>query len=102
MIAKTTTVTFRTMPEIKLKAEKLFNSLGMTLSGAIDMFLIQAIKENKFPCSLDSSIAASKISDMSSTYPAGYFDLFGCIPDLEIDEESEELTFDMDAKREEL
>lgn len=96
---KTLTVAFRTTPEIKNKAESLFNSLGMSLSSAIDMFLHQAVKENRFPCSLDSKIVSAKIQDMSSTYPAGFFDLFGAVPDLQI-EEPEEISFDLDAKRE--
>lgn len=98
---RTTTVAFRTTPEIKTKAETLFNSLGMSLSSAIDMFLHEAVKENRFPCSLDSKIVSAKIQDMSSTYPAGFFDLFGAVPDLEIDE-PEDLNFDLDSKRESL
>ena len=70
---KTMTVAFRTTPEIKNKAEALFNSLGMSLSSAIDMFLHQAVKENRYPCLLDSKIVSSKIQDMSSTYPASFF-----------------------------
>lgn len=98
---KTMTVAFRTTPEIKNQAESLFNSLGMSLSSAIDMFLHQAVKENRFPCSLDSKIVSSKIQDMSSTYPAGFFDLFGSVPDLEI-EEPDELSFTLDSERESL
>lgn len=98
---KTMTVAFRTTPEIKTKAEALFNSLGMSLSSAIDMFLHEAVKENRFPCSLDSKIVSAKIQDMSSTYPAGFFDLFGTLPDLEI-EEPDELSFALDSKRESL
>lgn len=73
---KTMTAAFRTLPEIKRKAESLFNSLGMSLSSAIDMFLHQAVKEKRYPCSLDSNIVSAKIQDMSSTYPAGFSDLF--------------------------
>ena len=98
---KTMTVAFRTTPEIKNKAESLFNSLGMSLSSAIDMFLHQAVKENRYPCSLDSKIVSSRIQDMSSTYPAGFFDLFGAVPDFDIDE-PEELDFNLDSKREQL
>lgn len=101
MNVKTMTVAFRTSPDIKAKAEALFNSLGMSLSSAIDMFLHEAVKENRYPCSLDSKIVSSRIQDMSSTYPAGFFDLFGAVPDLEIDEPAE-LSFDMDSKRESL
>lgn len=101
MNTKTMTVAFRTSPEIKTKAEELFNSLGMSLSSAIDMFLHQAIKENRYPCSLDSKIVAARINDMSSTYPAGFFDLFGAVPDLEM-EEPDELNFNLDSEREPL
>lgn len=101
MNTKTMTVAFRTSPEIKTKAEELFNSLGMSLSSAIDMFLHQAVKENRYPCSLDSKIVAARINDMSSTYPAGFFDLFGAVPDLEI-EEPDELNFNLDSEREPL
>ena len=65
------------------------------------MFLHQAVKENRFPCSLASKIVSAKIQDMSSTYPAGFFDLFGAVPDLQIDE-PEELDFNLDSKRESL
>ncbi len=101
MTNKTMTVAFRTTPEIKNKAEALFNSLGMSLSSAIDMFLHEAVKENRFPCSLDSKIVSARIQDMSSTYPAGFFDLFGAVPELDC-EEAEELSFTLDAKREPL
>ncbi len=101
MNTKTMTVAFRTSPEIKTKAEELFNSLGMSLSSAIDMFLHQAVKENRYPCSLDSKIVAARINDMSSTYPAGFFDLFGTVPDLEM-EEPDELNFNLDSEREPL
>lgn len=47
----------------------------MSLSSAIDMFLHQAVKENRFPCSLDSKIVSAKIQDMTSTYPVGPNDL---------------------------
>lgn len=93
---KTMTVAFRTTPKIKNKAEALFNSLGMSLSSAIDMFLHQAVKENRYPCLLDSKIVSSKIQDMSSTYPASFF-LLGAVPGLEIDE-PDELNFNLDSK----
>ena len=49
----------------------------------------------------DSKIVSSRIQDMSSTYPAGFFDLFGSVPDFDIDE-PEELDFNLDSKREQL
>ncbi|MCQ2613682.1 MAG: type II toxin-antitoxin system RelB/DinJ family antitoxin [Treponemataceae bacterium] len=101
MVSKTMTVAFRTTPDIKEKAEALFNSLGMNLSSAIDMFLHQAVKENRYPCSLDSKIVSSRVKDMTSTYPAGFFDLFGTLPDLEV-AEPEEIPYGLDSKREPL
>ena len=101
MYTKTTTVTFRTLPSIKVQAEKLFNSLGMTLSAAIDMFLHEAILENKYPCSLDSSIVKNRISDMSMTYPQGFFDMYGAIPELEL-HDNDDLSYSDDCEREPL
>lgn len=101
MGSKTMTVAFRTSPEIKDKAETLFNSMGMSLSSAIDMFLHEAVKENRYPCSLDSKIVSSRVQDMTSTYPAGFFDVFGSVPELKIDE-PDELSFTLDSKREPL
>lgn len=42
---KSTTFTFRLNPEVKQEASDLFESLGITLSDAINLFLHQAIRE---------------------------------------------------------
>ena len=49
---KSTTYTFRVNPEIKQEASDLFESLGITLSDAINLFLHQAIREGGIPFEL--------------------------------------------------
>ena len=46
---KSTTFTFRLNPEVKQEASKLFESLGITLSDAINLFLYQSIREGGLP-----------------------------------------------------
>ena len=83
------TVTFRTDETLKKQASELFEGLGMNLSVAINMFLKQAVEQQKFPCSLELDIT----KDMSATYPRGFFELFGTGKDLGMDEEPDELSF---------
>ena len=47
-----TTFTFRLNPEVKQEASDLFESLGITLSDAINLFLHQAIREGGIPFEL--------------------------------------------------
>ena len=49
---KSTTYTFRVNPEIKQEDSDLFESLGITLSDAINLFLHQAIREGGIPFEL--------------------------------------------------
>lgn len=42
-------VTVRVDPETKKEAEELFKDLGITMSGAINMFLKTAIREGGIP-----------------------------------------------------
>ena len=42
---KSTTFTFRLNPEVKQEASELFESLGITLSDAINLFLHQSLHE---------------------------------------------------------
>ena len=49
---KSTTFTFRLNPEVKQEASDLFESLGITLSDAINLFLHQAIREGAIPFEL--------------------------------------------------
>lgn len=46
------TVSIRVDNEVKEKADKLFNELGMNLSSAINIFLRQAIREQAIPFSI--------------------------------------------------
>jgi len=92
----TTTFTFRTDEKLKKEASKLYDSLGINLSIAINMFLKQSVMQKKFPCSLELEVSR----DYSSTYPSGFFDLFGSGKDFDM-EEPEELPLEYD-KREEL
>jgi DNA-damage-inducible protein J len=43
------TITVRLDPETKAEAEDLFSDLGMSLSGAITIFLKQSIREGCIP-----------------------------------------------------
>ena len=46
------TVTFRTDDELKRQATEFFESLGMNISVALNMFMKQAVMKQQFPCSL--------------------------------------------------
>ena len=47
--AQTSNLTVRLDAQLKKEAEQLFNDLGMTLSGAINIFLRQAIEHQGLP-----------------------------------------------------
>ena len=47
--AQTSNLTIRLDKQVKQDAEKLFNELGMTLSGAINIFLHQALEVEGLP-----------------------------------------------------
>ena len=82
-----TTITFRTDETLKERATALFDSMGMNLSMALNLFMRQAVIKQRFPCSLESGM----IKDAISTYPAGFFSLFGTGNNLGFDNEPEEL-----------
>lgn len=46
---KSTTFTFRLNPEVKQDSIALFESLGITLSDAINLFLHQSLREGGLP-----------------------------------------------------
>ena len=48
-MSNTATISFRTDPATKEEARSLFESLGMDLSTAINVFLRQSIRENGIP-----------------------------------------------------
>lgn len=82
-----TTVTFRTDEQLKTEAAELFESLGMNLSTAINMFMKQAVLQQRFPCSLEKY----ETKNAASTYPAGFFELFGTGIGLELAEEPQDM-----------
>jgi len=61
-MAKTTTFTFRVNPEVKKESIELFESLGITMSDAINLFLRQALREGGLPFEVkrEKSEAAAK------------------------------------------
>ena len=46
---KSTTFTFRLNPEVKDQSAELFESMGITLSDAINLFLHQSLREGGIP-----------------------------------------------------
>ncbi|MBQ0078803.1 MAG: type II toxin-antitoxin system RelB/DinJ family antitoxin [Eubacterium sp.] len=84
-----TTVTFRTDSELKKEAGELFESMGLNLSAALNMFMKQAVKDQRFPFAVETEFVpdVSGIGDFRHTYPEGFFDLFGSGKDLDIDVE---------------
>lgn len=49
---ETTNLNIRTDREVKLKAEKIFEELGLSMTTAINIFLRQTIRENGMPFAL--------------------------------------------------
>ena len=92
----TSTFTFRIDEKLKEEATNLYDSLGLSLSSAINIFLRQSVLKKKFPCSIDLEI----MKDYEKTYPKGFFKLFGSGKNLDI-EEPLELSYKLD-KREDL
>ena len=85
-----TTITIRTDTELKEEASVLFESMGLNLSAALNIFMRQAVNDKKFPFVIDASAINVSAAD---TYPKGFFDLFGSVPDIEfIEPEEAELT----------
>ena len=48
-------VNFRIDDETKRRAEKLFNSMGLTMSGAINIFIQQSLNRNEIPFSVQGT-----------------------------------------------
>lgn len=53
---ETTTLNIRTDKEIKVKAEQIFDALGLNMSTAVNIFLRQAIRENGIPFEVKLSV----------------------------------------------
>ena len=82
-----TMVSFRTDKALKEQASKIYESLGLNLTTALNMFLRQTVIQHKYPCSLELDAAL----DAKSTYEPGFFALFGQGADLGFDEEPEDV-----------
>ena len=82
-----TTFTFRTDDHLKEQAQAIFENSGLTMTTAINLFLRQAVIKKRFPLSIE----AEACIDATPTYPKGFFDFFGSMPDGGIDEEPEDL-----------
>ena len=48
-MAKTATINMRVNPEVKADAERIFSSLGLTLTEAINVFLHKSVMEGGLP-----------------------------------------------------
>ncbi|KAA8817495.1 type II toxin-antitoxin system RelB/DinJ family antitoxin [Bifidobacterium callitrichos] len=48
-MADTATITFRTDPQVKQQAKELYESMGLDLSTALNMFLRQSLTDNGMP-----------------------------------------------------
>lgn len=86
-----TTITFRTDKQLKEDASKVFESMGMNLSTALNLFMKQAVLKKRFPLQLDEY----SISDVSFVYNEDLSSLFGKGKNLGFDEEPEELPFNL-------
>lgn len=51
-----TTINIRTDANTKSKAEKLFDSFGMSMSTAINVFLKQAVREQRIPFEINNEV----------------------------------------------
>jgi len=59
----TTNITVRIDEEVKRDAETLFEKLGMSFSGAINIFIRQAIREQAIPFSIRLKTAEEKYNE---------------------------------------
>ena len=56
-------ITIRIDDDIKRDAETLFSKLGLTISGAINVFFRQAIREQAIPFAISAKTAEDKYSE---------------------------------------
>lgn len=59
-----TTLTIRTTKETKEKAKALFAELGMDVSTGVNIFLKQAVRENRIPFEVAKSNTATEAAEM--------------------------------------
>lgn len=91
-----TTITFKTDKKLKEDASKLFESMGLSLSSALNIFMKQAVINNSFPLCIDNNALNDNILK-------DYLDItnyFGKGNDLGFDEEPEEIVYNNDNEEE--
>jgi DNA-damage-inducible protein J len=62
-----TNITVRIDSEVKRKAEQLFEKLGMSMSGAINIFFRQAITEQAIPFPIRAKTQSDKYDEYFTT-----------------------------------
>lgn len=81
VMAKTTTVSFRTKLLLKKKAEGIFDEMGITMSAAINMFLSQVVCEKGLPFTpnvqkqMESKTGAASLGSAEKDNNAGFMAL---------------------------
>ena len=60
----TINMSIRTDPELKAEAEEILSSLGMTMNGTINMFLMQIVRERAVPLNLSLNPEKSVYADL--------------------------------------
>ena len=63
-----TNITIRIDDDIKREAETLFDTLGMSVSGAINVFFRQAIREQAIPFPIRAKTAEEKYNEYFNPY----------------------------------
>lgn len=91
MVSSTTNISIRMDSELKSQADKFFNSLGMSISTAFNIFVRQSLREGRIPFSISLSqepnketIAAMLEAERIAKDPSvkGYTDLDELFADL--------------------
>ncbi len=62
---KTAWLEMRLEPEIKRRAEQLFYNCGMTMSGAIGLFLKQSLNANGLPFAIKENVDFDNSEDIA-------------------------------------
>lgn len=65
MAGNTTNVTIRMDAEIKAQADALFNQLGMSLTTAINIFVRQALREERIPFPITATPRPKALDEMT-------------------------------------
>ena len=91
MVNSTTNISVRMDSELKAQADKFFNSLGMSISTAFNIFVRQSLREGKIPFTISlnqepnkETIAAMLEAERIAKDPSvkGYTDLDELFADL--------------------